>query len=412
MNTKTHSKYSASASERFVECPGSIQLSEKAPPQVESSYAKEGTDAHTCLEELLKVGPEGVRKAYARLQKKYPKEMLGHAADAAIEIFTKLNRAGLKTDSLLVEQKLSLSFIDADFGGTCDAAIVEEFGRLEVIDFKYGAGVAVEPEDNYQLMAYASAIAHQHDYNFAEVALTIIQPRAFHENGTTRTWVTSINTLRQVENIFQSAIEESKMPGATLRAGDHCRWCPAAAICPEISSNSIKDAQMEFDDTSTPAVLETVVPKSLSPDKISKALFAVDKIEIWADALREHAFDLVKSGTKIPGWKMVAKRSTRKYLDPIKVEAEAKKKFGAKAFSVPELLSPAQLEKVAGKPWIKARVTDYSPGFTLAPLKDKRPEVSPALDFDEVPLDTKSKPKAKTVKPITKGKTNGRKNGH
>jgi hypothetical protein len=51
---RKHSKFAASSAKRWLNCPGSVRLSEKAPPQFESIYAKEGTDAHECLEFLVR----------------------------------------------------------------------------------------------------------------------------------------------------------------------------------------------------------------------------------------------------------------------------------------------------------------------------------------------------------------------
>ena len=50
---KAHAKLSASSSERWLNCPGSIALIDKAPPPRESKYALEGTTAHECMEKML-----------------------------------------------------------------------------------------------------------------------------------------------------------------------------------------------------------------------------------------------------------------------------------------------------------------------------------------------------------------------
>ena len=52
-----HSKYGASSAERWLNCPGSIQLSETVPPQPSSSAATKGTAAHKLGElALLDIG--------------------------------------------------------------------------------------------------------------------------------------------------------------------------------------------------------------------------------------------------------------------------------------------------------------------------------------------------------------------
>jgi hypothetical protein len=42
-----HAKLSPSASERWMTCPASIRMEEQVPPEPESTYAAEGTAAHS-----------------------------------------------------------------------------------------------------------------------------------------------------------------------------------------------------------------------------------------------------------------------------------------------------------------------------------------------------------------------------
>ena len=48
-----HAKLSPSAAARWINCPGSIRLSEKVPPPPSSDYADEGTLAHAVAETKL-----------------------------------------------------------------------------------------------------------------------------------------------------------------------------------------------------------------------------------------------------------------------------------------------------------------------------------------------------------------------
>lgn len=53
---KQHAKFPPSAGERWTECAGSIQLSERVPPAPSSFAADEGTDGHSLLEISLTRG--------------------------------------------------------------------------------------------------------------------------------------------------------------------------------------------------------------------------------------------------------------------------------------------------------------------------------------------------------------------
>lgn len=374
--TKTHSLFSCSSSERWINCPGSIELSKSAPPQIESDYAREGTDAHYCLEQFLLA--DDAETTCEFLLKKYPQDMVSVAYDT-YRLIASLSGG----HEVIAEQKVDTTpFIGVKSHGTLDCAIVEPFGRLTIIDYKYGAGIPVEPEENTQLILYALGMLHAHHYNFLDVSLMIIQPRAPHENGPVREWITSVENLIEFGRRIRDAATIAQKPGAPLAAGAWCKFCPAAAMCPEISKKAMRDAAIEFSDD-----LSDVAPPfidSIDVAHLPAALRAADKIETWIDALRKRAFLLLERGEKIDGYKLVAKRSIRKWIDEVETARQAEKLFGDKAFQK-SLLSPAQFEKVIDEPrWFTSRVSNVSSGLTMVSEVDKRPSVNRAqIDFDD-----------------------------
>lgn len=379
---RAHAKLSASGSERWLECPGSVALSENAPPQGESEYAKEGTTAHECLEFVLK-NRKNLKAAERMALKKYPAEMVTHAIESAKYILGRLDEIG---GDLMIETRVDLSFVGPDMFGTLDAAIVEEFGRLVIIDYKYGAGIAVDPEENSQLLYYALGIAKLYHFNFAEVELVVVQPRAFHESGETiRSWVTPIETLIEWEAKFRAGVEAVEDPFAPLKSGDWCRFCPARITCPEIKDQAMRNAQIAFSDAD--GVESLPAPNSIAVPNLSTILDSCDRLEKWIDSVREHALHVLNRGEKIEGWKLVEKRSIRKWVDEAKAARDAKRILGDLAFEKPKLLSPAKIEAAAKKiesekldraveRFIKARVTDRSSGVTLVRESDRREAVN------------------------------------
>lgn len=419
MNTqiaeKAHATYSASGSDRWLNCPGSIALTEDAPPQRESDYAAEGTKAHAYLEMILKayLTPKGKpRSLLLELHRSNPAdvEMIEHAWAAAKWI---IERTEETKGTLHAETKVDATpFTKEGQFGTADALIVELFGTLYVVDFKYGAGVPVDVVENTQMLYYALGASHQHDHNFTEVVMVIIQPRADHADGPIRSWTLSIDELLEWEGKFKDGVEACEKPDAELRSGDWCRWCPAKTICPEVSTRAMAQAQIDF--APETKELKMPEPKGIAIRYLPEVLNAADKIEAWIAGVREHAFHVLERGEKIRGWKLVEKRSIRKWIDPVKTAKEAEKLFGKTAFTAPELLSPLQLEKnaisrirkAAKLEWVAKRVTDKSSGLTLAPDSDKRKAVSPIeTDFtvvDETP--TKALPISRKTRTSRKGK--------
>ena len=79
---------------------------------------------------------------------------------------------------VLVEQRLDFSNYVKDGFGTGDLVIVAD-DVIQVIDFKYGKGVAVSAEHNPQMMLYGLGALGLFDaiYDIDTVRMTIYQPR-------------------------------------------------------------------------------------------------------------------------------------------------------------------------------------------------------------------------------------------
>lgn len=377
-----HAVYSASGSERWLNCPGSIKLAEKAPPEIESEYAKEGTRAHACLEFLLN-NRNSLKAALGAARKFFDTDMIQHAMDAMQWVLER--QAALPESILQAEQKVdSSAFTMAGQFGTLDVAIIQEWGTLVIIDYKYGAGIAVDPEENSQLIYYALAVAQQFSFAFLKVELTVIQPRAHHESGNTiRTAVMTMSELKRWRQRFKDGVKRTKDPVAAYQAGKWCRFCRAAPLCPEIKDSAMRRAQVVFSDT---VGIESVPePTMIQIPNLGTILEACDRLEDWIARVREHAHHVMTKGEAVAGFKLVQKRAQRKWKDEDAAAADAKKTFGTSAFSKPELLSPAQLEKKVTNPalkienWVAERTTAISSGTTIALESDKRPAVTSAV---------------------------------
>lgn len=390
---RKHSNFSASASHRWMNCPASVELSKKAPPQIESKFAKEGTTAHECLEFVVKrYGNLAGALAAARKNPKWTEEMVLHAEASAKTIF-KLKPS--KTAKLYVETRVVLKHVSSGMYGTLDYAWVDEWGELTVIDYKYGAGVPVLPiddetkEPNSQLMYYASGIAAKFDYEFSHIKLAIIQPRVWAEGEDPLTEGTvTIKQLRDFERRLKAAVSEAKKPNLTPvasppeAADNWCRWCPAASFCPAVSKMQMDKAGIAFDVETGLDPQAMPVVEALNEFTIGKVLEACDHLTPWIASVRKQAFLLAVQGKKIEGRKFIEKRSNRFWKET--AQAAAKKLFGEEAF-VKELLSPAQLEKKflkPGKTFAASHADKKSTGVRLVPSSHKAPEVSTLSEFE------------------------------
>lgn len=374
---RKHSRFAASAAKRWLACPGSVNLSKIAPPALESVYAKEGTTAHECLEFIVK-RYKNLSRAIKEAEKRWPGEMIDHALHAAEEIFKLRPSPSAK---LLIEKQVRLPHISKAMFGTLDYAWVEDWGTLVVIDYKYGSGVAVFPEEddgtpNPQLGYYAVGICQEVGYDFDCVRMVVIQPRAYVEDdSTTRVADFSIRDLINFEKQLKEGYKAANQPGAPLVCGDHCRWCPALPICSEASTNTMARAGIVFD-VDTNEIVAAPEAKLISLAKLPEALAACDILERWIASVRDYAHVKAMGGTEIKGFKLVETKGRRQWKEG--ALGKLQKKFGDSIYGERPLLSPNQLEKKHGKSAkeFTAKYADTpSGGYKLVPETDKRPKV-------------------------------------
>ena len=269
---------------------------------------------------------------------------------------------------LLVEHKFDLSSIYPGCFGTADAVIYHPKTKvLQVIDLKFGAGLAVEVEENEQLMFYALGALNSTGYPCEYVEVIIVQPRCFHPDGPIRRW--SFPATRMID-FAQDVVEfasRTENVNAPLVSGDHCRFCPAAGICPELHKKAMAVAQAEFRSD-----------LSYDPVVLAKVLKWLPVLESWVKNVREFAYGEAEHGRCPPGWKLVQKRPMRRWKNELNVVRKMAEMgvLPTDYLETPSVKSPAQLEKALGKgaKEIIAELTEsVSSGFTLAPAEDKRP---------------------------------------
>lgn len=241
---RAHSKFSASGSERWFNCPGSVELSEGVPDK-ETEWSKEGTLAHEVLEELMTVAiNNGVsRIGHAKFPKRIPLEMVHHGTRAANFILGL--HARTPGSDILVETRVYLSFIHEAMFGTFDGAVLDHFGTLHVFDYKYGAGHAVSPVKNLQMIFYGIGLAHLYDWNFKNIRLWIIQPRIRGYDGPIF-WDLSVLDLKAKVEEFRQAVERVENNPTLYNEGSWCHWCKAKSKCPMKNEKRIEQAKSIF----------------------------------------------------------------------------------------------------------------------------------------------------------------------
>jgi len=401
-----HSPISASTAHRWFACPGSVELSKSAPPQKQSVYALQGSAAHWVIEQILKT--DKPIDIYSFVGKIYKDEDLEYEIqeddiDSCLVFVELINEVrGSAKYILHSEAKLDLSCIYPVLAGTADAILIESnLKRLKVYDYKHGSGVPVNVENNKQLLYYALGAInyvcdkHKIDYlsvlgwgqTFKEVEISIVQPRCRHKDGAVRSWVVPSDVL----DAFAAELKEKAAATADKKAplvtGSHCRFCPALAICPAFTNQTFELAQADFKAVSSPVNLNLPAPQALTKPEIAKILNFADMISEWLKAVEAHALSVMEHGEEMPGFKLVKKRSNRKWIDESETAATLSMVLQDEEMYKKSLLSPAQMEKTLGKKrkgMIETLVMVPESGNTIAPEHDPREPVkgSAVADFE------------------------------
>ena len=350
-----------STAKRVINCPASVKLVQQMPPQAESEHAARGTLLHNVIAELLEFDkePEQCIGATYKTQT-LTQELIDEKIIPALAALDEIDPD--KTMEYMVETRVGFGdFLPGVFGST--DLLGRKDKRAIVLDWKFGDGVLVDAEDNPQLLFYAAAAMRTPAAQWVfegveEIECIIVQPPAI------RRWVTTPERVKQFEVELARAVRESSWPNPTMQTGDHCRWCAAKPICPEMTGAVDRALKVQL----------AALPK----EQIAMQLQQADMLEDYIKNLRALAFQLLESGHPVPGYKLVAKRGARQWVNEAKIEAWVDANNIKDAYEPVKIKSPAQLEKLLKKDKIEFpadMVVSVSSGSTLATEDDARPAV-------------------------------------
>lgn len=367
-SSRAHALLSASSSARWLKCPPSAAAA-TLYENPDTEFTREGTLAHEVAELFVNLNPAAISENLLADFKNWvgsedvTMEMLQCAEgyrDYIQELITDENAV------VLLEQRLDFSpWVPGGFG-TGDCIIIQGH-RIDVVDYKFGQGVAVSATENSQMRLYGLGALNDFGciYDIHEAALHIYQPRMNNVSVEALLVPDLLAWGETVKPIAQDAAEGK----GEFCAGAHCRFCPHAGSCPTLAATCTKVANAHGGKAAVP---------SLAPWMVADILKAEPMISAWLKAVKDRALAQLLNGEEIPGYKVVSGRSSRDWKDGEAVVA-ALLGHGCSAddiYTVPELLSPAKLEKSIGKKKVAELVGSLivsEPGSpTVAPESDKR----------------------------------------
>lgn len=374
----SHAQFSPSSAHRWLECHASVREAANYPDP-DSVYAREGTFAHTIAARLLLSGAKA-KTAIGETDGEFTfdAEM---AADVQVYLHAVRGILTMEGGELLVEQQVR---INDDVYGTADAVVICG-SELYVVDLKMGRGQFVSAVDNEQLLTYGLATLLTFADKCREVErvhVHIVQPRIDSDELWRRHSATAEFLQTEWASKLLTAVELAKRPDAAYKAGEHCKFCPAKAQCPELRQQALATAQAVFPDGTVDTAVKPPSPRGMTPQQLSAVLDKLDIVESWMKAVREHAFEEARQG-RLPGWKVVPKAGNRAWRNEALV-APVLQNMGIDPMAPPKLLSPAQAEKALAKLHNKKTAEAaieqlaHKPitGSSLVPESDPRPAIA------------------------------------
>lgn len=402
-----HALLSASSASRWLKCTAAPRFEEQFPEKT-SEYAEEGRLAHAICE--LKVTKKfttqlSPRTYTARLNKLKKDPLYLDEMDKTSDIYVEhLVEKAMSYDAppyVAVEVLVHFDDYVPEGFGTCDCIMIGG-DTLNITDYKHGKGVPVSAVDNSQMRLYALGALKRYAPIYGDrikrVCMTIDQPRL---QDTPSSETITVDELVAWGESVKLPAQKAFMGLGEFVPGDHCRFCRGKAQCRARADQNtaledfkgcvpINEAPADVIAQAVRDHMDGTRSEVLTDAEIGELLTRGKDLIAWYKDLEEYAHNTILNGGTIPGWKLVAGRSTRTFTDQDaalqaviaagydealvyerkpKTLTELEKLMGKAAFA--EKLGPLII-KPLGKP-------------TLVDMSDKREPYCPASsDFADV----------------------------
>lgn len=394
-----HTEHGGSKAPRWVRCPGSVALS-RGKADSAGEAAKTGRLCHAAAEECLKDSLE-VSDLIARgymfnvSDSGEVPDQREVDPDLAPFIQTYVDICRDVPGEHHVEETLDLAPWVPENKGTCDFYSLADrhlfvhdgkFGRGQIEDARgeevtdeFGLSDDDDVEGSWQLTIYALAILRKYDLmdRVDKITLRLIQPMTRKVSERTYPIEELLKRGEYVHERYKLSLtcEAPLVPGVM-----QCKYCASNVdgICPALASHVVTVLKGETP-PAEPLTLADI--ETLSMSQVAQLISARKLAEKLFDAAEELAISSLMRGEGVPGYKLVAKVTRRRW----KSIEEAEKTLRSMRFKVDEifnlkLTTPAQIEKIASPRQMK-RITELvekpEGAPTLALLKDKRPALLP-----------------------------------
>lgn len=243
-----------------------------------------------------------------------------------------------------VEQRVKAPNVHAESFGTTDAFLYSAEAHLLIVwDYKFGFKI-VEAFENWQGINYVAGLFEMLGIDGVadqklRVDIRIVQPRAFHRDGSIRPWKAAGSDFRGYITTLSNNAHEALSDRAKTRSGSHCIYCNARHAC-----QAALDAGLGmFEAVNKP------IPAELAPAQLGTQLAIVKRarkqLEYLESGYEEQLKSLIRSGTRVPGWAVEPGVGKRQWSKPIEEILKLGDLLGVDLREPVKAISPAKAEK-------------------------------------------------------------------
>ncbi len=352
-------------------CPAVLPLLPDAP-RTTSPHAERGTAGHEFIAHdtsvALGLGDRPVSETSASYWDAELEAGIEACVQTTVSIASELQMDDPDAE-FFVEHPMEAGDVAPGFKGTADfVGVSAKHGIGVVVDQKMGV-MPVIAEGNDQLMAYAVLMLQSfQQVDFKTFRLHINQPAV---NNFTASEVSADEVRAFAMRITEA--DRAARAGAPAVVGSHCKYCNARSVCADYAA-------------------DIEPPKVAAPEAMSMAERAALALRIKqaADALPGLLAALeaeALGGAEVPGWKLVAARSNRRFSD----QAAVAKRLTDSGMTDDQIYTRSlptlsTLERALGSTQFASLlgdlVTKPEGKPTLVPSTDTRQAISTSVDSD------------------------------
>ena len=335
-----HSNYSPSRLSRIIACPGSVELIDNLMivsvinEQKSSVDADHGTKLHGVMKSYYRCHPETHNiKALDGIE---PDDRI-LVQEAADYLDLLLKSKGHYACVIASESEVSLkSWGIPDVFGTLDFSIIDYCKwHVDIIDWKFGAGVTVYAKENPQMLAYAAGLIGWPN-TIRDITLHVVQPAIDNYD----TWSLSANELYDwVHGTLAIALNKCHNSGINrfVPGVSQCRWCEAKNHC---------ETRMTFVQELAVKLFEAKEKLATCPtyEDLVKLIEMAPLVENAINGIRAYLQAELMAGRNVPGLKLVRGRANRVWADEKEAVTWLAKNTSIEELYASKLKSPSQVE--------------------------------------------------------------------